>query len=220
MQPEQPKPELTSDADIADCVPILQHLFRVGQTLCDQTQGVVDRLSQEVLVATHARALFISRDQHAADEAPVPPAAVAVSFPIQFRDQMYGTPAVVTDPGEPTRPALPLAPAHLLAQACGWLLYTCEAGALQQSLLSASKQQVPAPLTRREHDVLVLICRGYNQKEITRKLSISRATLAKHRQHIYEKLGVHNERDAAVAAYLSGLFPPLEDISASSTTGP
>jgi DNA-binding CsgD family transcriptional regulator len=220
MQPEQPKPASATDADLADCVHILHHLFRIGPTLWGQTHGIIARLSQEVLVATHARAVFIPRSQHAADEAAISSADVAVSFPVQFREQRYGTLAVLSDPLDPARPALPLSLAHLLAQACGLLLSLCEAYALLEGGFPASKQQVRAPLTRREHDVLVLMCFGYEQKEIARKLSISPRTLAKHRQHIYEKLGVHNEHDAAIAAYLSGLFSPLGAISDASDTGP
>ncbi len=34
-----------------------------------------------------------------------------------------------------------------------------------------------------------------------------------HRQHIYERLGIHNERVVLLVAYQVGLFSPLEEIS-------
>ena len=61
--------------------------------------------------------------------------------------------------------------------------------------------------TRREREVLDLMCRGNNQDAIAEKLCVSPATVGKHRQHIYEQLGVHCERDAILVAYQAGLFP-------------
>ncbi len=223
--PEQPKPVSTApgsdlphqaqtpDPGIADYAHMIQHLFRVGQTLCGQTHGVVDRLSQEVLVVTQEHAQLVLRHQNSSDETSLSSPALAASFSVQFRDRIYGTLSVAPDPAEPTRPALPLPLAHLLAQTCGWLLYTFEVSAFLQGQPQASKQQARTSLTKRERDVLALICRGYDQKALARELSITPGTLSKHRQHIYEKLGVHNEHDAVLAAYLAGLFSPLEEIS-------
>jgi len=57
------------------------------------------------------------------------------------------------------------------------------------------------------------MCRGYDQETIAGKLHITGATVEKHRQHIYSHLGVHNERDAIMAAYQAGLFSPLAEFS-------
>jgi DNA-binding NarL/FixJ family response regulator len=66
-------------------------------------------------------------------------------------------------------------------------------------------------LTKREREVLALMCRGYNQEAIADLLCISPATVGKHRQHIYEQLGVHCERDALLVAYQTGLFSLIDD---------
>ena len=52
----------------------------------------------------------------------------------------------------------------------------------------------------------MLLCRGYNRREIADILCIALATVGKHLQHIYEQLGVHSEHDAILAAYQIGLF--------------
>jgi DNA-binding NarL/FixJ family response regulator len=46
-------------------------------------------------------------------------------------------------------------------------------------------------LTRREHEVLVLVASGLANKEIASRLGISIKTTEKHRQQIMDKLGIH-----------------------------
>jgi hypothetical protein len=120
--PEQPKPASmaagpdlpprtqTSDPGVVDYAQIIQHLFRVGQTLCGQTHGVVDRLRQEVLVVTQERAQLILRYQNSSEETPLPSPAMEVSFSVQFRDRIYGTLSVAPDPAEPNTPCTSSSP--------------------------------------------------------------------------------------------------------------
>jgi DNA-binding CsgD family transcriptional regulator len=56
----------------------------------------------------------------------------------------------------------------------------------------------PAELTPREHEVLELVRDGLQNAEIAERLWVSPATVRKHLENIYEKLGVHT-RTAAVA---------------------
>lgn len=53
-------------------------------------------------------------------------------------------------------------------------------------------------LTRREEEVLELVCAGLLNKQIARRLSITTATVKAHLTRLYERLGVH-DRAAAVA---------------------
>jgi len=53
-------------------------------------------------------------------------------------------------------------------------------------------------LTRREREVLALICRGLDDKLIARELAVSGNTVRNHVARIYSKIGV-NRRNAAVA---------------------
>lgn len=55
-----------------------------------------------------------------------------------------------------------------------------------------------AKLTRREHDILSLLSKGYLDKEIADALGISLWTVHGHLKKIYEKLGVHTRTEAAV----------------------
>jgi DNA-binding NarL/FixJ family response regulator len=63
--------------------------------------------------------------------------------------------------------------------------------------------QLPPPaadvetLTRREHEILELLAKGYYYKEIGSNLGISMNTVRTHLKHIYEKLHVQSRKDAA-----------------------
>jgi DNA-binding CsgD family transcriptional regulator len=132
-------------------------------------------------------------------------------FPLRFGEVVYGTLCVMKQIDHPDVPAFPLNLAAYLALSCGWLLYTCE-----QSMFVWSYHRpefsTQGSLTKREREVLTLMCRGYQVEEIARMLTITTATVIKHKQHIYEQLGVHNVRDALHASYHSGLVSFIDEL--------
>lgn len=58
-------------------------------------------------------------------------------------------------------------------------------------------------LTPREIEILTLLAKGLQQKEIADQLSLSHRTIGTHLGHIYHKLHVHNAA-GAVAKYMDG----------------
>ena len=58
-------------------------------------------------------------------------------------------------------------------------------------------------LTAREEETLLLLTKGYSNKEIADKLGLSIETVRSHLKHIYEKMHVRS-RAEAVARYMSG----------------
>ncbi|HZI30794.1 MAG TPA: response regulator transcription factor [Candidatus Binatia bacterium] len=72
-----------------------------------------------------------------------------------------------------------------------------------ESFRRASKQPKPeVNLSAREEEVLILLTKGYANKEIADHLSISTETVGSHLKHIYEKMHVRS-RAEAVARYMS-----------------
>lgn len=132
-------------------------------------------------------------------------------FPLQFGNLIYGTLCVKKQIHQSAIPAFPLKLAYNLSQLCGWLLNT-----LEQSMFIWSYQQpefsTSETLTKREREVLTLMCHGHNLEDIAHTLNITSATVTKHKQHIYSQLGVHNERDALHVSYHYGLVSFLDEL--------
>jgi DNA-binding NarL/FixJ family response regulator len=63
------------------------------------------------------------------------------------------------------------------------------------------RQQIPAPrLTERELEVLRLVARGLNNRDIAKQLYISENTVKNHVRNILEKLQLHSRMEAVVYA--------------------
>lgn len=60
-------------------------------------------------------------------------------------------------------------------------------------------------LTRREHEVLILLARGHRAGAIAARLGISPRTVEAHRSSLYRKLAVHNGRELVLVALRHGL---------------
>ncbi len=68
--------------------------------------------------------------------------------------------------------------------------------------------------TQLEQEVLELICRGHQRKQIASMLHIKLATVGKICEKMYPQLGVRTEREAIAAAFRLGLSFPIEHLSA------
>jgi DNA-binding CsgD family transcriptional regulator len=64
---------------------------------------------------------------------------------------------------------------------------------------------LPCGLTPREAEVLVLLARGFSNKEMAEKLSVSVRTVSSHVEHVYAKIGVSARGAAAMFAMRHGL---------------
>ncbi len=73
----------------------------------------------------------------------------------------------------------------------------------------ASREQVArerlAPLTEREHEVLLGVARGLSNADIGRELYMSEATVKTHVSRVLMKLGLTNRVQAAILAHDAGL---------------
>ncbi len=199
----------TTATNGADYTQMFLDLLSLGQTLSKELPGASERLGQAVMHTTGGRAKLHLPHQNFSDELDVP-FPVFASFPVGFRDRKYGDVYIASDPAHPASPALPLQVAQILVHICSYLLYTFELSAFIEGQCKGLDYQIPKDLTKREREVLTLICRGYNQQAIARTLQIEPATVETHRKHIRQKLGVHTERDVSLAAYQANLCPILE----------
>ena len=61
-------------------------------------------------------------------------------------------------------------------------------------------------LSPREREILKLLARGLSNADVARALSVSRATVRTHLEHIYEKLEVSNRTEAVTEGIRQGLI--------------
>jgi DNA-binding NarL/FixJ family response regulator len=71
-----------------------------------------------------------------------------------------------------------------------------------------------ARLTKREHDVILLVAGALKNRGIGERLFISEATVRHHLTSIYEKLGVSDRCELIVFAYTNGLVPRASSANA------
>lgn len=103
-------------------------------------------------------------------------------------------------------------PAPLTAESArGRLELRLEAAADGEAVLVLEEAPTPDPkrlrdlgLTRRQAEILSLLAAGHGVAEIADALYLSRATVRKHLEHIYARLGVHSRAEAVAAALRRG----------------
>lgn len=184
------------------------NLLTMAQSLCGQTEGVAERFCREVQRVTQGAVQLSLEHPSLPEESHME--HLLASFPVKFGEFSYGRLHVFAHPTQSCTPMMPLALAHSVALICGWLLYTFEISALIQGQTPQEANSICLRLTRRQRQIVVLMLHGYDQDTISEKLCISPATVNKHRQNIYQELGVHDEIKALLVAYQAGLVSPLE----------
>ena len=70
------------------------------------------------------------------------------------------------------------------------------------------KKEAMDGLTPREQEILVAVAVGDSTDEIAEKLSISKHTVARHRENLMQKLGLHNRSELVKYAIRKGLIQP------------
>jgi DNA-binding NarL/FixJ family response regulator len=75
-----------------------------------------------------------------------------------------------------------------------------------RSPASRARAEGASSLTPREREILGLLAKGASQAEISERLFITRKTVAKHIEHVLQKLGAHSRAEAVAAAYRDRLI--------------
>jgi HD-GYP domain-containing protein (c-di-GMP phosphodiesterase class II) len=111
----------------------------------------------------------------------------------------------------------PHRPAHDPAQRPAVLRAEVAAGRLDgeavNAVLAASghrvrrKAELPAGLTAREVEVLVMVASGLPNKQVAQQLNVSARTVGSHLEHAYAKIGVSTRGAAAMYVMRHGLVP-------------
>jgi two-component system response regulator NreC len=90
-------------------------------------------------------------------------------------------------------------------------IYPSLAKLLVSDFLSRASELPPTQmdgLTVREQEVLAVLAEGKSNEEIAEMLSISKHTVARHRENLMRKLGLHNRGELVKYAIRKGLINP------------
>ncbi len=79
---------------------------------------------------------------------------------------------------------------------------------LNRAKAEPAKRDVIAELTPREQEILVALADGQSNDEIAKQLSISRHTVARHRENLMQKLEIHSRSELVKYAIRKGLITP------------
>jgi len=203
-------PSTPPSRDTFDYEQLILRLCDLNEELFGQSEGVIERISQEIM---HLSRSYLSVRWHQPGEAPPRsgPLAPLPSVPLQYGGRYYGELVSAVDPARSGMPVVPLAKAQLVANMCGWLIYSLEVAAL------LGNQHVPSQqfesLTRREREILVLMSQNYDARTIADLLHITPATVKKHRESIYRRLGVNTVPHAVLTGFLMAHYSPLASLS-------
>lgn len=203
-------------SDISDSAYLTQYLLNVCETLLEHRINVHDRLRQEITNVTKGRAQLLLGELHGIRRSRSSSSNVAMNLFVQFGHITYGTLAVEWQSGPSSEPALSRPIAEMIAHTCGCILYILELlwmvkGVTRKQEVFQFPPVTRASFTKRQWTVLMLMCQGYTQQEIAESLTIALSTAQKHRQAIYARLQVNDEREVPLVAYQLGLFSPLHD---------
>ncbi len=89
-----------------------------------------------------------------------------------------------------------------------WMTRLLVADFLSRAGEESATHEAMDGLTQREHEILVALADGESSEEIADRLSISLHTVARHREHIMRKLGLHNRSELVKYAIRKGFIEP------------
>jgi two-component system response regulator NreC len=79
---------------------------------------------------------------------------------------------------------------------------------LDRAEVDATSKATLGGLTQREQEILVALASGESSDDIANRLSISKHTVARHRENLMRKLGLHNRSELVKYAIRKGLINP------------
>jgi|SRR5579883_244858 DNA-binding CsgD family transcriptional regulator len=195
---------------------IVLRLEEVGEMNLDGMSGKVRadfpaRLCREVVSCTQGRVTLLLTKPDDGGALEMSMDAEKQALPVQFGRETYGTLIFVLSQQEHALQEQEFAGTRSIAKTCAELLRHFELASMVFIASPLPGQLAIASLTRRQLQVLRLICQGWSEPEIARQLHLRLSTVEKHRQQAYNKLGATNHLDARRIAFRARLFSLISD---------
>jgi DNA-binding CsgD family transcriptional regulator len=193
---------------------LLLRLATLARELHGQSKGAEERLCQEIADESQGQVrLILLHYGYQPAQTTSSTEHLWLSLTVEYAGRSYGILEVAPHPTRSGQSALPYQQIQVLASACALLLYSLETAVYFQ-------REYPSPvkpaetLTPRTQEILELLCRGYQRKQIAAMLGIDPKTVGKMCSTMYSQLGVRTERQAIAAAFMLGLSSPIENLTA------
>lgn len=196
--------------DSIDFEQLVLRLCDLNEELFGQSVGVIERINQEITYLSRG-CLSVQWHQPGASPPRSGPLLPVPSVPLQYGGRYYGELMSAVDLEQASVPLVPLAKVQIVANMCGWLIYSLEVAAFLEN-----QHAVPhdfKPLRPREREILMLMSRQHDERTIAYALHISQKTVQKHQENIYKRLGVHAAHHAILSGFLHAQFSPLASLS-------
>ena len=171
----------------------------------EKNAGIV--IAQKIKEVTKNNARLVLRQWKDSYNALARSAETIIKYPVIYREITYGTLFIRAKANESNEPSLLLHDCQEIASLCGWLLHLHEHNTIIENLgRSIARGYVSIKLTPSVRRVLILLGEGLDEGEIAHHLNISKLTVRKHKQTLYETLNVRSSFDLILAAHYAGLF--------------
>ncbi len=194
-----PFPSSEADLDPSPLLALGLRLLKAKNGISDEFVAAITNITQK-----KARLEFhLSSQQPEAVKSPQVISSLVQSGGVNNKftyGSLYSSP-------QPRGTGVPLAKGDLdmLASFCGNVLHILEEYNWYQSHERFPALPQQCPLTARERDVLSHMQEGYTIRAIADAMCVEATTVITHQRHIYEKLGVHNGKQALSLARKLGL---------------
>ena len=201
---------ITPSRDTLDYEQLISRLYDLNEEMFGQSTGVIERISQEITCLSRG---YLAVRWHRRGEAPPRsgPLSPLSSVPVQYGGRYYGELVSAVDPARSAIPHVPLEKTQVVANICGWLIYSLEVAALLKNQRPVSQHF--KPLRPREREILVLMSLQYNEQAIADALHIAPKTVQKHQENIFKRLDVHAAHHAVLSGFLMAQFSPLASLT-------
>jgi DNA-binding CsgD family transcriptional regulator len=199
-----------------DIASIVLHLIQLcemtlGRMTIEGCKGFPERLCHELARCTQGQIHLVLTARNDVRDAPVLNEEGFKTY-VRFGNDTYGWLVLPSAPDQSQEWYPTPGQRQMLASICGCLLWMFEFACSVPLPAQRPDERKDIALTRREREVLRLMCQGKSSQEIARRIGIGTESVERYQLQIRTKLNVEHELQIPLAARMARFFSPLTDL--------